>query len=46
MSEDTETALTEAEEVSQAVAEIESSEVAVLEEEEIQKQLKKVRTQS
>ena len=37
LSEDTETALTEAEEVSQAVAEIESSEVAVLEEEEIQK---------
>lgn len=37
LSEDTETALTEAEEVSQAVAEIESSEAAVLEEEEIQK---------
>lgn len=37
LSEDVEPALTEAEEVSQAVAEIESSEAAVLEEEEIQK---------
>lgn len=37
LSEATEPALTEAEEVSQAVAEIESSETAVLEEEEIQK---------
>ena len=36
LSEDTETALTEAEEVSQEVAEVESSEAAVLEEEEIQ----------
>ncbi len=36
LSEDTETALTEAEEVSQKVAEVESSEAAVLEEEEIQ----------
>lgn len=36
LSEDTETALTEAEEVSQEEAEVESSEAAVLEEEEIQ----------
>ena len=36
LSEDTETVLTEAEEVSQEVAEVESSEAAVLEEEEIQ----------